>query len=53
VALGNEETTIRRHVNIRADANPSDPLWRKYFEDRVSFKKLGNRRSGAGIGLLS
>jgi RNA-directed DNA polymerase len=43
------ETTIRRHVKVRADANPFDPRWREYFENRAFFKKLGIYRSEAGI----
>jgi len=29
---------IRRHVKIRADANPFDPGWRGYFETRARLK---------------
>jgi RNA-directed DNA polymerase len=29
---------IRRHVKIRADANPFDPGWRSYFETRARLK---------------
>jgi len=43
------ETKIRRHVKIRADANPLDPQWRGYFEDRAFFKKLGIHRHEAGL----
>lgn len=25
---------IRRHVKVKADANPYDPLWRSYFAGR-------------------
>lgn len=28
------DTKIRRHVKVKADANPYDPEWRSYFEDR-------------------
>ena len=35
------ETSIRRHVKVRADANPFDPHWRSYFEDRTIFKYSG------------
>jgi RNA-directed DNA polymerase len=43
------ETKIRRHVKVRAAANPFDPGWRDYFEDRSFFKKLGIHRHEAGI----
>ncbi|MGD0942016.1 MAG: group II intron maturase-specific domain-containing protein, partial [Terracidiphilus sp.] len=32
------ETPIRRYVKVKSDANPFDPCWRSYFENR---KKLG------------
>jgi RNA-directed DNA polymerase len=31
-------TPIRRHVKIRAAANPYDPAWEMYFQERLSFK---------------
>ena len=34
-------TKIRRHVKIRAEANPFDPDWHGYFEERAFFKKFG------------
>ena len=40
---------IQRHVKIRGDANPFDPEWDDYFEDRAFFKKLGISRRQAGI----
>jgi hypothetical protein len=43
------ETKIRRYVKVRADANPLDPQWRGYFEDRAFFKKLGIHRHEAGL----
>jgi RNA-directed DNA polymerase len=30
---------IRRHVKIKSDANPFDPLWRPYFERRATLKE--------------
>jgi RNA-directed DNA polymerase len=30
------KTIIRRHLKIRSEANPYDPAWRAYFEDRRS-----------------
>jgi RNA-directed DNA polymerase len=32
---------IRRHVKIKGDANPFDPAWRDYFEERVLLKRFG------------
>jgi RNA-directed DNA polymerase len=43
------ETRIRRHVKVRAAANPFDPAWREYFEDRAFFKRMGIHRREAGI----
>jgi len=43
------ETKIRRHVKVRAAANPFDPAWREYFEDRAFFKRMGIHRREAGI----
>jgi RNA-directed DNA polymerase len=31
---------IRRHVKIRADANPLDLKWKKYFDERVARTKM-------------
>ena len=30
------DTPIRRHVKIRGEANPYDPKWEEYFEERLS-----------------
>jgi RNA-directed DNA polymerase len=43
------DTKIRRHVKIRADANPFDPDWQDYFAEREFFKKFGIHRHEAGI----
>jgi hypothetical protein len=43
------DTKIRRHVKIRAEANPYDPDWRNYFVERAFFKKFGIHRQEAGI----
>lgn len=43
------DTPIRRHVKIKAEANPYDPHWRDYFEERAFFKKFGIHRREAGI----
>jgi RNA-directed DNA polymerase len=31
--------TIRRHVKVRGDANPYDPAWEQYFEERL-FRRM-------------
>jgi RNA-directed DNA polymerase len=43
------KTIIRRHLKIKGEANPFDPKWRRYFEERKFFKKFGIHRSEAGI----
>jgi len=43
------DTKIRRHVKIKAEANPLDPQWRAYFEDRAFFKWYGVHRQEAGL----
>jgi RNA-directed DNA polymerase len=43
------EISIRRHVKIRGAANPFDPCWRAYFEDRAFFKQFGIHRREAGL----
>jgi RNA-directed DNA polymerase len=43
------DISLRRHVKIRQAANPYDPGWRAYFEDRAFFKKFGIHRSEAGL----
>jgi RNA-directed DNA polymerase len=35
------DTKIVHHRRIRGAANPFDPNWRSYFEDRAIFKKFG------------
>jgi RNA-directed DNA polymerase len=47
--LNPTEISIRRHVKIRGQANPFDPCWRAYFEDRAFFKKFGIHRREAGL----
>ncbi|MFI5305083.1 MAG: HNH endonuclease [Nitrospiria bacterium] len=32
------DTPIKRHVKIKADANPFDPKWEEYFEERFQIK---------------
>jgi len=41
------DTAIVRHVKIKGDANPFDPEWNAYFEDRIGRQmglKAGNRK---------
>lgn len=38
------KTMIRRHLKIRAEANPYDPAWRAYFEDRQGPTGQSRRR---------
>ena len=40
---------IWRHIKVRAEANPLDPKWRDYFEDRAFFKWFGIHRSEATV----
>jgi len=42
-------TSIRRHVKIRGQANPFDPRWRAYFKDRAFFKQYGVHGRKAGL----
>lgn len=30
---------IRRHVKIKADSNPYDPVWKEYFDRRIAIRK--------------
>jgi RNA-directed DNA polymerase len=45
------DTKIRRHLKIKAKANPFDPEWNRYFEDRALLKRLGKstRKSGKSV----
>lgn len=36
------DTKIKRPTVIRADANPLDPAWEAYFEDRIGAKMKDN-----------
>jgi RNA-directed DNA polymerase len=36
------DTRIRRHIKIKGDANPFDPQWEPYFEDRLGLKMQGD-----------
>ena len=37
-------TPIRRHTKIKGDANPYDPTWEVYFEERLGLKMEANLR---------
>ena len=39
---------IKRHVKVRAAANPYDPLWEHYFEKRLQ-TKTADRRVEIGL----
>jgi RNA-directed DNA polymerase len=41
------QTRIRRHIQIRGSANPFDPSWEPYFEERVT-RQLTESRTGQG-----
>jgi hypothetical protein len=34
------DVRIWRHLKIKSDANPFDPSWRPYFDERKLLKKL-------------
>ena len=36
------DTPIKRHVKIKGEANPYDPQWELYFEERLTFKMTNN-----------
>lgn len=38
------ETPIRRYVKVKSDANPFDPHWRGYFEDRKRLGRVSGQR---------
>jgi RNA-directed DNA polymerase len=38
------KTPIRRHIKVKADANPFDPGWGGYFELRKKLKKARAHR---------
>ena len=52
------DVRIWRHLKIKADANPFDPVWRPYFEERARLKRLPSSlhhliRKPSGIPALS
>jgi RNA-directed DNA polymerase len=44
--LKHADTPILRHVKIKADANPFDPQWEEYYEQRAT-KLMKNRKGRA------
>jgi len=38
------DVPIRRHVKIRGEANPYDPAWETYFEERLGVRMAGTLR---------
>lgn len=40
------ETKIRRHLKVRAEANPFDSQWQAYFEERALLKRWGRPTVG-------
>ena len=47
VLLQEADTPIQRHVKIKADANPHDPEWGRYFESRWGSKMLRSSKGRA------
>jgi RNA-directed DNA polymerase len=45
ILLKESDTPIRRHIKIKADANPHDSRWEAYFELRWSKKMLNSSKS--------
>jgi hypothetical protein len=43
------DTSIRRHIKVRAEANPFDPEWQSYFADRAFYQRFGVTPQQAGI----
>ena len=46
------DTGIRRHVKIRGQANPYDPTWEIYFEERLSAKMAQDLAGREAVRLL-
>jgi RNA-directed DNA polymerase len=43
------QANLIRHPQIKGTANPFDPRWHRYFEDRAFLKRFGIHRWEAGI----
>jgi RNA-directed DNA polymerase len=50
------DTKIRRHIKIKSDANPFNPLYKKYFEQREELRKqrskITNDTNSAGLRII-
>lgn len=49
ILLKGSDTPIQRHIKIKADANPHDPQWERYFESRWGKKMLNSARGRAKL----
>ena len=49
ILLKEMDTPIVRHIKIKADANPHDPQWERYFESRWGKKMLNSARGRAKL----
>jgi len=49
ILLKEMDTPIVRHIKIKADANPHDPQWERYFESRWGKKMLKSARGRAKL----
>lgn len=49
ILLKESDTPIQRHIKIKADANPHDPQWERYFESRWGKKMLNSARGRAKL----
>jgi len=39
-----QDTAIKRHLKIRGEANPYDPAWEVYFEERLGLQMVNTRQ---------
>lgn len=50
------DTKIRRHIKIKSDANPSNPLYKEYFIQREQLRKsramLADPTNSAGLRII-
>jgi RNA-directed DNA polymerase len=46
------QTPIKRHVKIKSEANPYDPEWEVYFEERLGVKMAANRQGRRTLNFL-
>lgn len=44
ILMSQSDTPIKRHIKIKAHANPHDPAWEPYFESRWGKKMLNSSR---------